>query len=101
MLANLKEKITLRGVFAAQPKYHVNICTLIETKNFAIVTIPPHLIKAFDENIYSDAILRLKDDSLCRVQHSYKEADGVTIRLVRDNAIAYIKPNKADPGDGK
>jgi hypothetical protein len=85
---------------AAPPKYHVDIRTLVETENYTIVTVPPHLIETFDQSIYSDAVLRLKDDSLCRVQHSYKENDGVTIRLVRDSAVAYIKPNKSDAGDG-
>ncbi|MHC4621934.1 MAG: hypothetical protein ACYTEQ_29700 [Planctomycetota bacterium] len=72
VLANLTEKITLRGVFAVPPKYHVDIWTLVETENYTIVTVPPHLIEAFDEEVYSDAVLRLKDDSLCRVQHSYR-----------------------------
>ncbi|MHC4062298.1 MAG: hypothetical protein ACYSR6_11955 [Planctomycetota bacterium] len=98
--ANLKEEITLRGVWAAPPKYHVEVWTLVETENYTIVTVRDDLIEAFDENVYSDAVLRLKDDSLCRVQHSYKENDGVTIRLVRDSAVAYIKPNRSDAGDG-
>jgi hypothetical protein len=98
--ANLTEGITLRGVFAAPPKYHVDIWTLVETENYTMVTVRDDLIEAFDQKIYSDAVLRLKDDSLCRVQHSYKENDGVTIRLVRDSAVAYIKPNKSDAGDG-
>ncbi|MHC4153833.1 MAG: hypothetical protein ACYST6_02740 [Planctomycetota bacterium] len=98
--ANLTEEITLQGVWAVPPKYHVEIWTLVETQNYTIVTVPPHLIETFDQNIYSDAILRLKDDSLCRVQHSYSEDSGVTIRVVRDKAIAYIRPGRADAGDG-
>jgi hypothetical protein len=100
VLANLTEEITLRGMFAVPPKYHVDIWTLVETENYTIVTVPPHLIEAFDGNVYSDAVLRLKDDSLCRVQHSYSEDSGVTIRVVRDRAIAYIRPGRADAGNG-
>ena len=98
--ANLKEEITLQGVWAATPEYHVCIWTLVETQNYTIVTVRDDLIEAFDQNIYSDAILRLKDDSLCRVQHSYSEDGRVMIRLVRDKAIAYIKPGSADSGEG-
>jgi hypothetical protein len=99
VLDNLKEEIVLRGVFAMPPKYHVDICMLIEAKTYNVLTFPPHLVKPFDENIYSDAVLRLKDDSLCRVQHSYRKDDGLTIRIVRDGLMAYIRPNKPSAGD--
>jgi len=94
VLANLKEEITLRGVFAMEPTHHVNVCMLIESKHYGIVTVPDHLIKLFDKSIYSDAVLRLKDDSLCRVQHSYRKDDGLTIRVIRDGLMAYIRPNQ-------
>ena len=94
ILGNLEAEITLRGVFAAPPQYHANLCMLIEAKSYSAVAVPPHLIRSFDENIYSDVVLGLKDGSLCRVQHSYKEDDGLTIRIIRDGLIAYIRPNK-------
>ncbi len=94
LLANLKEQITLRGVFAMTPKYHADVCMLIESGKYTAVTVRPDHIKSFDECIYSDVVLRLQDDSLCRVQHSYRKDDGLTIRVVRDGSMAYMRPNK-------
>jgi hypothetical protein len=96
VVGNLKETITLRGVFAAWPRHHAEIFTLIASKNFSVITVPLHPLplKSFDENIYSDVVLRLKDDSLCRVQHSYTKDEGLRIRVVRDSTTAYIRPNK-------
>ncbi len=101
LCANLKEKITLSGVFSIQPKHHADVCMLIKSTDYALVAARPHHIKSFNENIYSDVVLRLKDDSLCRVQHSYRKDDGLTIRVVRDGLMTYIRPNKPDAGDGK
>lgn len=94
VLTNLKEVITLRGVFQMEPKYHADFCTLVEKKAYTRVTIPPHLVEGIDQNVYADAVVRLKDESVCRVQHSYRKDDGLTIRVVRDGAMIYIKPNK-------
>jgi hypothetical protein len=93
-LTNLKEVITLRGVFQMKPKYHADFCMLVAQKAYTRVAIPPHLFKEFDQNVYADAVLRLKDDSVCHVQHSYRKDDGLTIRVVRDGAMIYIRPNK-------
>jgi len=101
ILGNLDTTITLKGVFAAPPKHHVDLCMLIERKSYSTVTVAPHLVKSFDENIYSDVILGLKDGSLCRVQHSHKTEDGLTIRIVRDGLITYARPNRAMDSDKK
>jgi len=96
LVGNLKEQITLRGVFAMMPKHHADVCMLIKSGKYTVVTGRPDQIKSFDESIYSDVVLRLQDDSLCRVQHSYRKDDGLTIRVVRDGAMAYMRPKPSE-----
>ena len=98
---NLETTITLRGVFAVPPKHHADLCMLIKAQSYSTVTVRPDLIKSFDDNIYSDVILGLKSGSLCRVQHSHEADEGLTIRVVRDGAMTYIRPTTAIDSDKK
>jgi hypothetical protein len=90
---NVIEETILQGVFAMPPKHHVDVRHLIETGQYETFDLRPDALKSFDSHIYSDVLLRLKGNSLCRIQHSYKAKRGLWIRVVRDHLIAYIKPN--------
>ena len=96
---NVEEEMTLRGVFSMRPPHHVDLCTLVEEERYDTVSIPPHRLRAFDDDIYSDVLFRLKDGSVCRVQHSFHEEEGLTIRVVRDQTMAYVRPREADAGE--
>lgn len=90
---NVIEETILQGVFAMPPKHHVDLRHLIETGQYETFAPRPDTLKSFNSHIYSDVLLRLKGDSLCRIQHSYEGKRGLWIRVVRDHLIKYIKPN--------
>ncbi len=98
---NVEEEMTLRGVFAMDPPHHVDLCVLVKEGRYEAVSIPPHRLGAFKDGIYSDVLLRLKDGSVCRVQHSLLEEEGLTIRIVRDQVMGYVRSKEAAPAEDR